>query len=83
MITFVSRSRRMTMEQAGVSETNKKQKNTKTIILPISDNGYKSSTRVQYFFLLTKICFAQHDTIQPEITRALLAEIFVLPKPCL
>lgn len=56
------------MEQAGVSETNKKQKNTKTIILPISDNGYKSSTRVQYFFLLTKICFAQHDTIQPEIT---------------
>lgn len=71
------------MEQAGVSETNKKQKNTKTIILPISDNGYKSSTRVQYFFLLTKICFAQHDTIQPEITRALLVVIFVLPKPCL
>lgn len=68
------------MEQAGVSETKKK---PKTIILPISDNGYKSSTRVQYFFLLTKICFAQHDTIQPEITRALLAEIFVLPKPCL
>lgn len=68
------------MEQAGVSETNKK---TKTIILPISDNGYKSSTRVQYFFLLTKICFAQHDAIQPEITRDLLVEIFVLPKPCL
>lgn len=84
MITFVSRSRRMTMEQAGVSETKKKTpKKTKTIILPISDNGYKSSTRVQYFFLLTKICFAQHDTIQPEITRALLVEIFVLPKPCL
>lgn len=69
------------MEQAGVSETNKKQKNTKTIILPISDNGYKSSARVQYFFLFTKICFAQHDTIQPEITRALLAEIFFFQNP--
>lgn len=69
------------MEQAGVSETKKKTpKKTKTIILPISDNGYKSSTRVQYFFLLTKICFAQHDTIQPEITRALLVEIFVFSK---
>lgn len=28
MITFVSRSRRMTMEQAGVSETKKKTKKT-------------------------------------------------------
>lgn len=79
MITFVSQSRRMTMEQAGVSETKQKRQ----LFCQSQITAINLALEFNIFFLFTKICFAQHDTIQPEITRSLLAEIFFLPKPCL